>query len=308
MALNATTCRENSRDPLQTRNVIMITIDGPRYSETWGDSLHPYIPHMANDMAPQGCVFTLFHNDGYTQTTAGHTALITGVYQDINNAGLELPQNPSIFQIWRKESGSDSTKALIVTSKDKLEVLSNCQDTAWSNRYRPMRDCGISGLGSGNREDSVTLRKALEALSTQHPQLALIHFKEPDASAHANNWSKYLQEIINTDGYAYEIWQFLNSDDFYSGNTTLFITNDHGRHLDGVADGFVSHGDTCSGCRHINLYAYGPDFPKNTIIDDPYSQIDLTVTIADLMGFQLPNSQGRIIEPLYKPIQVNVHP
>jgi hypothetical protein len=54
-----------------TENSIIVVMDGPRYSETWGDTSHQYIPHMFNDMAPFGVVYSNFRNRGETNTTSG---------------------------------------------------------------------------------------------------------------------------------------------------------------------------------------------------------------------------------------------
>src|SRR5688572_29209953 len=71
----------------QTKNVVVVVIDGPRYSETWGDEKKQYIPHMARQIAPNGIINTAFYNDGYTYTNSGHAAITTGVRQPINNGG-----------------------------------------------------------------------------------------------------------------------------------------------------------------------------------------------------------------------------
>jgi hypothetical protein len=54
-----------------TENSIIVVMDGPRYSQTWGDTSHQYIPHMFNDMAPFGVVYSNFRNRGETNTTNG---------------------------------------------------------------------------------------------------------------------------------------------------------------------------------------------------------------------------------------------
>src|SRR6185437_6327280 len=104
--------------PYKTKNVIIIVVDGPRYSETWGDSAHKYIPHMANDMAKEGTVFTNFYNNGPTYTNSGHTTLTTGYRQEIDNKGKELPKYPSLFQYYLKKTEKDKKSAWIVTTKD----------------------------------------------------------------------------------------------------------------------------------------------------------------------------------------------
>jgi hypothetical protein len=112
----------------KTENVIVLIMDGPRYTETWGDSTHQYIPHMANDMAQHGVIYSDFRNNGPTYTNAGHTAICTGIYQRIDNMGKELPKKPSMFQYWLKAKGKPQNAAYVIASKDKLEILTNCKD------------------------------------------------------------------------------------------------------------------------------------------------------------------------------------
>ncbi|KAA3622297.1 MAG: sulfatase, partial [Bacteroidetes bacterium] len=237
----------------KTQNAIIIVMDGARFSETWGDPSHQYIPYMAGKMAKEGVFYNRFYNNGPTYTNAGHTAITTGIYQHINNSGNELPQNPSIFQHWLNSTALDSLNAWVVTSKDKLEILSDCLKTEWQGKNRPAANCGVNGIGSGYRNDSITYENALKIMATHHPKLMLINFRQPDFSAHQNDWEKYVNSIQKTDEYIFKIWNFLQNEHFYSERTALLITNDHGRHLDGIGTGFKDHGDDCEGCRHINL-------------------------------------------------------
>ena len=283
----------------QTKNVIVVVIDGPRYSETWGAANQQYTPNLAQYLAPQGVISTAFYNDGYTYTNAGHTAITTGVRQGINNGGNELPRNPSFFQYWLETTGNPKSKAWLVTSKDKLNILADTKDKDYSGKFMPAFNCGNNGPFSGYREDSTTLRIAKQVLTKDQPNLMLINFKEPDASGHQGNWQGYLTGIRTTDQYVYDLWNFLQNHPNYRGSTTLLVTNDHGRHLDGRSSGFVSHGDNCDGCRHINLFAAGPDFRKGQIINTAYNQTDIPATIAELMGFKMPNGQGEVMWELF---------
>src|SRR3972149_7538234 len=86
-SLYAPSCKTDIALPkYKTKNIILLVIDGPRYSETWGDTSHQYIPNFAS-MAYEGTVFTNFYNDGITNTVNGHAALTTGFYENLNNAG-----------------------------------------------------------------------------------------------------------------------------------------------------------------------------------------------------------------------------
>jgi hypothetical protein len=286
---------------LKTKYVFVIIVDGPRYSETWGDASHFYVPRMSEYMASQGVVNTQFFNDGQTYTVPGHTAIASGNYQDMNNSGLDLPSHPTIFQLWLKATGNSANLAWLVTSKDKLQVLANSSDPSWKNKYMASTNCGVNGagLGSGYREDSLTNIALMNVISANHPHLLLVNFREPDFSGHQSNWLNYLKGIKDTDEYVYQIWNLIQTDPFYKDKTSLFVTNDHGRHLDTISGGYPSHGDGCEGCRHINFYAFGPDFKKNKIISTPRELIDISATIAAMMKFDNTSMQGKVMTELF---------
>ena len=58
--------------------------------------------------------------------------------------------------------------------------------------------------------------------------------------------------------------------------------------------------DPCDGCQHINFYAFGPDFKENLIISEERELIDIPATIAELLNFRIPNSNGNIMTELFK--------
>ncbi|WP_439881891.1 sulfatase-like hydrolase/transferase [Pontibacter sp. MBLB2868] len=271
---------------MQTSNVVIVVIDGPRYSETWANT-PGLIPNMSGEMKSKGGFIKEFYNEGFTYTNSGHTAITTGVNQPIDNYGNEYPANPSIFQYWLKITGKDSTAAWIISSKDKLHILANALDPEWHNKYMPSINAGVNGPGTGYRADSLTLKKAKEILKTYQPGLVLINFMEPDGYAHAGNWEYYLRGISRSDDYVKELWDFLQNDPHYKNNTTLIITNDHGRHLDGIDGGWKEHGDNCEGCQKISLLALGPDFKKNNVVETKYTLIDIAPTVSRLLGFEM---------------------
>lgn len=296
-----TGCKSDPEVPAKyrTRYVVLLTIDGARWSETWGDSTHANIPNRYQVLRPQGVLLTAFRNNGPTLTLSSHAAMTSGRYQSLDNSGAELPAAPSFFQRWRSFSRAGAGQTWIVSSKDKMEVLANCTDTGWKDRFLPLRDCGVNGNHSGYREDSITMRKALSMLSSGHPALSLIHFREPDFSAHSGDWPAYLAGIRSTDAYALQLWRFLQADPLFRDKTTLIITNDHGRHLDGILDGFKSHGDDCEGCRHIELLAIGPDFRSGLTLTTPYELTDICATVARLAGLPDGAAPGHVMTDLF---------
>lgn len=279
------------------QNLIVVFIDGARMNETWDNPFRTFIPFQ-DSLSQYGTLFTNLRNEGETKTVPGHTAVCTGKYQHIENNGLQLPDNPSYFQYWLEKTKYSSNKAWIITSKDKLEVLSNCEKQSWKNKFRPSIDCGISGNGSGYRHDSITLKVLFNKMIDYEPNLVLVNFREPDFSGHQENWIAYLEGIVNTDIYVDSIWKFIQNHPYYKDNTTLIITNDHGRHND-FNGGFAGHGDGCEGCRKIAMLVLGPDIKKNQVINTGYNQLDLNATIGHLIDINQKESNGHIITTLF---------
>ncbi|MFN8256043.1 MAG: hypothetical protein U0W24_10170 [Bacteroidales bacterium] len=293
---------EFSHPDYKTRNIVIVVVDGARYSETWADSGTANIVYMRDELSKLGCICTNFYNNGPTYTLAGHVALTTGVYQEINNSGQEIPFFPSVFQYFDYKNKQDSMVSYIISSKGKLQVLSNCQDAEWTQRFMPKTACGMNneGVQSVSREDSLTFIEVIRILNTCHSKLTLLSFREPDYSAHQGNWNNYLKGISDTDKLIFRLWNFLQNDSVYKETTTLFVTNDHGRHLDTIADGFISHGDGCEGCRHLFFFAAGPDFKNNEILKNRHELIDIPATVAELLQIDLPHSNGTIMYDLFK--------
>ena len=278
---------------------IVLVIDGPRYTETFGDTACTLIPFMGKELVKEGTLFTNFMNNGVTHTTPGHVALTSGVYQSISNSGKHLPKNPSIFQYYLKAKNVDKGDAWIIASKGKLEVLGNTKAKKWWNMYTPMTFCGLNGNGADYVGDGETWKKVKEIFNSNPPHLSLINLLSVDAYGHQGDWENYKKSILQCDAYANELWRMIQSHPEMKNQTALYITNDHGRHLDGHKDGFISHGDKCMGCKHISLLALGPDFKANEIIASPAEMIDIPATISHMMQFEMPTGKGRVLCELF---------
>jgi hypothetical protein len=291
--------QENSA-PFKTEYVVVLVIDGPRFTETFGDSTCANIPYLCDSLAPLGVLYSNFRtNTPRTTTNAGHTAMTTGVNQRISNDGKQLPKHPSMFQYYMKEKGVDKNKLWIVSSKGKLSILGNTKDKKWRDLYVPYVYCGKNGNGAEYVGDASTFQQVTKVISFFQPSLMLVNLLAPDVWAHGNNWNRYIQSLKESDQYAWELWTMIQKNPQMKDKTTLFITNDHGRNEDGYKDGFVSHGANTPSNRHIFLLAIGPDFKTNTRIETEGELTDIPTTIARLLGFSMPTAQGRVLVELF---------
>lgn len=280
----------------RTQHVVILVIDGPRYSETYGDSAMQYIPFLRDSLMPHGTFYSNFFNNGVTLTVSGHATLTCGKYQNLNNSGLELPKFPGIFHYYLQQYPEDTLRTWIVGSKGKLEVLAGFRRD-WSDTIlQPKVHCGIDGKGVGYAKDYLTMQKVKSVLKSHSPKLMLINLLDVDVAGHAHNWDGYIRGIQTTDSCAWQIWQWIQSNPEMKDQTTLLITNDHGRHLDGRKNGFVSHGDLCYGCRKISLLALGPDCPKGKVVSARHSLIDIAPTVAEMLQFRMQRTPGDLLK------------
>jgi len=267
-------------------NVIIAVIDGARYSETFG-AQDTFMPVLWNTLRHEGTIYTNVMIDGVTKTCPGHSAMITGNWQRIKNDGTERPIGPTIFEVFRKEKSQPAQSCFVVSGKAKLDILTYGIDSGYGSAY------GAS-YAFGKKTDIVTWERVAETIAKHHPSLMVINFPEVDINGHDSSYQAYLGAIRRVDSLLGLLWTTVQSDSLYREKTTLFITNDHGRH-DDAHGGFHEHGDGCDGCRHIMLMALGPNFPKNARIGRRVLQIDLAPTAAALAGFTMPPTKGTSI-------------
>jgi Sulfatase len=290
-------CTKTSQNKVIDR-VVVIVIDGARNSDINDDSLSEYNSGY-QEMKKQGLYFSNFINAGLTLTQNGMSNIITGNQETMTNNGAEISSFPNFFHYYLDKTQISNDKTWIVTSKDKLESLKNTTHASFINSQRAKSNSGVNGLGTGYRSDSITYQVALDILKTNQPNLAFITFREPDYSGHQGKWSEYLKGMKNSIAYTQSIIDFINTDEYYRGRTLVLITNDHGRHLNGIADGFVSHGDGCQGCRHITLLAISPNIIPNSKDETSYSQDNIAPTIARILGFDMPTATSPFIKSIY---------
>jgi hypothetical protein len=106
------------------------------------------------------------------------------------------------------------------------------------------------------RFDAFTHHYALEHMKKEHPKLVYISYGETDDFAHDGDYDAYLTSAHNTDGLIKELWQYVQSDDFYKDNTTFIITTDHGRGTQPL-ETWKSHGSDIVGADEVWLVAFG---------------------------------------------------
>lgn len=109
---------------------------------------------------------------------------------------------------------------------------------------------------SSVRLDAFTHHYALETMKKHQPNMMYIAYAQTDDFAHDGNYSAYLNSAHTTDSFIKKLWDFVENDPFYKGQTTILITTDHGRGTEPL-DTWKSHGSKIDGAREVWFIALG---------------------------------------------------
>jgi hypothetical protein len=284
-------------DPADPR-VIIFVIDGPRYTEFFGDPTHQHIPHIWNELRPLGTLCSNFRNLTRTETMSGHTSILTGVWQTIANDGSERANAPTLFEYYRKATGAAPQDAVIISSKAKLAACTYGLDPGYGPAYAAQADVGLA-------TDYDTYDHLIQRLNVDKPHLVMASFSEVDVKAHSGVWADYVRQIEIVDSLAVLTWNHLQNDPDYAGQTYMFITADHGRH-DDAHGGFQNHGDDCDGCRHLIFLALGPGIRAGYEVGTLYTQRDVCNTAGAVLGIATPLAEGFTIGEIFEPVSTGI--
>ncbi len=159
---------------------------------------------------------------------------------------------------------------------------------------------------SAVRLDFFTHHYALEYMKREHPKVVYISYGETDDFAHDGRYDHHLKSARQTDEWIGQLWDYLQSDSFYQGKTTMLITTDHGRGHSPAPE-WKSHGKTYEGSNAIWIAAIGPGIAARGEIKEPMQlwQNQIAKTAAALLGHDYINGTeevGTVIPSIVKTI------
>ncbi|MCF6365673.1 MAG: alkaline phosphatase family protein [Bacteroidales bacterium] len=277
----------------QTKNVVVVIIDGARYTETFGDPAHTYIPKMAA-LAEEGTIISEFYNDGITYTSRAVPALWCGLWTDViginyQGSNTQYTVDPSLFEYFRKQKNQPDTKCIY-----ELKYVSSLWLQSFHNEYGS--DYWPYTVSQNYSDEDVVIQAKAD-MATYQPQLLWVYLANVDSEGHSDVWENYTGAIKTADSLVFRLWDFIQNDPFYKDNTTLLVTNDHGRHT----DDFSGHGCGCEGCKHIMFLAIGPDVKQNYISDTYRVLPDFAVTASLLLDVDMEYATGSVAQEIFLP-------
>jgi len=283
-----------------SEKVVVIIIDGARYSETLGDTTQTYTPKMWN-LSSEGTVIDNFYNDSITYTSRAIPALWSGTWTDVRDTTYlgnqtQYSLKPSIFEYYRKDKNMPAEECFYV-----LKYIQSLWLPSFDPDYGPAYWPTNVSVGQSDKDVS---DQAQLVMDNYHPHFLWIYLADVDHGGHSGNWDEYTTAIGVADSIVEVIWKKIETDTFYKNSTTLFVTNDHGRH-DDQNGGFKSHGDGCDGCRHIQYLALGPNIKKNFWSTKNRRTPDMSTTIAGIFDIEAPKMSGEYMSELFVTTEIN---
>lgn len=268
-------------------NVILITLDGVRWSEVFEGTdpelteapRVPIMSHLTGELTLEGMLL------GDRETSWVDVA---------NPVNMSLPGYQSIFagsptgcytnfcRTIRRETFPEQLQKKFGFSTDEMAAFASWGQLrrAYARRGSPLYlNAGATPSGipdpfhqaideeqSRNpapwtlpgiwtsRYDRYTWAHALHYLKTKHPRFLYVSLLDADEYAHTGNYQGYIGALKNYDNWIREISDLLDASGEYGRNTLLIVTTDHGR---GNGDDWTEHGFLFPESKRIWMYLRG---------------------------------------------------
>ena len=143
------------------------------------------------------------------------------------------------------------------------------------------------------RLDAFTHHYMMEYLKKNHPKMVYISYGETDDFAHDGRYDHYLNSAHQTDQWISELWDYLQIDPYYRGQTNLIITTDHGRGHSPMEQ-WKSHGTIYKGSHQIWIAAIGPHIRSLGEVkkEGHFFQSQIASTVAQIFGYEYEHPSG----------------
>nr|WP_295932509.1 alkaline phosphatase family protein [uncultured Dyadobacter sp.] len=232
----------------------------------------------------------------------GRSETLCGFYDEKVNSN-DYPNNPNetVLEFLNKQKGFEG-KVVTFASWDALSRIINRERngmlvnipgekvkgpklTEAQKLANELQDYLPQYFGKTVRFDAHTFALTKSYVQANHPRVLHIDFADTDEFGHHGQYDSFLDGAHYLDAMIASLWEMMQKDSFYKGNTTFIIYPDHGR---GTGDKWTSHGTSAPGSNETWMAVIGPDTPamgevktSGQIYQDQFAQ-----TVANLLGFR----------------------
>lgn len=151
------------------RKVIVVTFGGgARDQETFAPEGQENVPNMMRELIPRSSFFTQVVNRGILGHYVATASLATGVYETFNNFASLPPENPTVFEYFRKDLKRSSRDAWVVAPSNGFNRIGESNNRS----YGP-------GLGARVILPKYLLKAAISGSGTDYQHLLRDNYETP---------------------------------------------------------------------------------------------------------------------------------
>jgi hypothetical protein len=192
---------ETSRRP---KTLVVTFGGGARDEETFAPEGQENIPHLLNDLLPRGTFFTQVVNHGILGHYVATASLATGAYETLNNFALAAPQNPTVFEYFRRDLGRPAQDAWVVAPSNGFNRIGSSDHRKYGEPWgaevllpKQMLAAAMGAKSSldyehllqDNYESPLTVSTSTATAEDLYRTAELLKLSYSDFSAHAKSLS-----------------------------------------------------------------------------------------------------------------------
>jgi hypothetical protein len=154
--------------PKQKKVIVVTFGGGARDQETFAPQGQENVPHMMRELIPRSTFFTQVINRGILGHYVATASLATGVYETINNFASLPPENPTVFEYYRKALKLPSSDAWVVAPSNGFNRIGESDNRSYGR-----------GLGARVILPKYLLTAAMSGSRTDYEHLLRDNYETP---------------------------------------------------------------------------------------------------------------------------------
>jgi hypothetical protein len=177
--------RLRAMTPPRGQKVVVVTFGGgARDEETFAPEGQENIPHLLHELIPQATFFTQVVNRGILGHYVATASLATGVYETINNFAALPPENPTVFEYYRKALKRPATDAWVVAPSNGFNRIGESNHRSYGE-----------GFGAGVILPKRLLSAALAGADANLNHLLADNYETPLYTPELGNSEMHMQQL-----------------------------------------------------------------------------------------------------------------
>jgi hypothetical protein len=171
--------------PSSGQKVVVVTFGGgARDEETFAPEGQENIPNLIQELIPRATFFTQVVNRGILGHYVATASLATGAYETINNFASLPPQNPTVFEYFRKGLKRPASDAWVIAPSNGFNRIGESDHRSYG-----------SGLGAAVILPKRLLSAALTGSDADYKHLLSDNYESPLYSPEVGNSDIHIQQL-----------------------------------------------------------------------------------------------------------------